>query len=121
MDKLVNKITSTFFLFFKGLLFFGEQFAAMVLLVKEHKNCSTDQRCPAIASFHCDKNASAFMNPHSKNAPSNKTQVITESINMEIWEVGTMNQLFLRGYYIEIKFSKKKKKIKQLVGKLRSL
>ena len=50
------------------------------------------------------------MNPHSKNAPSNKTQKITESINMEIWEVGTMNQLFLRGYYTEIKFSKKKNK-----------
>ena len=48
------------------------------------------------------------MNTHSKNAPSNKTQVITKSMNMEIWEVGTLNQLFIRGSYTEIKFSKKK-------------
>ena len=89
----------------------------MVLLVKEHKNCSTDQRCPAIVSFHCDKNASAFMNTHSKNAPSNKTQVIIKSMNMEIWEVGTLNQLFIRGSYTEIKFSKKKKVNKAVSGK----
>ena len=57
------------------------------------------------------------MNTHSKNAPSNKTQVITKSMNMEIWEVGTMNQLFIRGYYTEIKFSKKKNKNKAVSGK----
>ena len=38
---------------------------------------------------------------------------------MDIWVVGTLNQLFfIRGSYTEIKFSKKKKK---LVAKLSSL
>ena len=41
-------------------------------------------------------------------APSNKTQSFTESMNMSIWEVSTLNQLFKRDLYVEITFSKKK-------------
>ena len=37
---------------------------------------------------------------------------------MDIWVVGTLNQLFIRGSYTETKFFKK---IKELIGKLRSL
>ena len=36
---------------------------------------------------------------------------------MDIWEVGTLNQLFVRDSYTETTFSK----IKRLVAKLRSL
>ena len=42
-----------------------------------------------------------------ENAPSNKTPALTKSMNMGIWVVGTTNQLFIRGSYTEIKFSKK--------------
>ena len=28
-------------------------------------------------------------------------------MNMLIWEIGTLNQIFIRGSYTEIKFSKK--------------
>ena len=41
-----------------------------------------------------------------KKMASNKTPVLTKSTNMEIWVVGTSNQLFIRGTYIETKFSK---------------
>ena len=53
-----------------------------------------------------------------EKAPSNKTQALTKSMNVDIWVVGTLNLLFVRGFYTDTKFSKK---IKELVGKLRSL
>ena len=42
-----------------------------------------------------------------EKAPSNKTLVLTKSTNMGIWAVDTTNQLFIRGSWTEIKFSKK--------------
>ena len=36
---------------------------------------------------------------HREKAPSNKTPALTRSWNMDIWVVGTSNQLFLRGSY----------------------
>ena len=44
---------------------------------------------------------------HREEASSNKTQALTKSFNVDIWLVGTSNQLFIRGSYTEIKFSKK--------------
>ena len=44
---------------------------------------------------------------NKEKAPTGKTQVSTKSINMDIWVIGTLNQLFIRGSYTEIKFSKK--------------
>ena len=40
---------------------------------------------------------------HRENALTNKTQVLT---NMGIWVTITLNQLFTRGSYTELKFSK---------------
>ena len=37
----------------------------------------------------------------------NKTKTLTKSMNMNIWEIGTFNQLLIRGSYTPIKFSKK--------------
>ena len=37
-----------------------------------------------------------------------KTQALTKSLNVDIWEVGTSNQLIKKGSYTNIKFSKKK-------------
>ena len=48
---------------------------------------------------------------HRKNTYSNKTWVLTESMNMVIWVVCTLNQLFIRHCYTQIKFSKKKKQV----------
>ena len=43
---------------------------------------------------------------HRENTPSNKTQVLTKSIITYIPAIGTLNQLFLRGYYVQIKILK---------------
>ena len=34
---------------------------------------------------------------HREKAPSNETPAFTKSTNMDIWIVGTTNQLFIRG------------------------
>ena len=45
---------------------------------------------------------------HKENVPSNKTRALTKSMNMDIWVVGKLNQLFIRGLFTEINFSKNK-------------
>ena len=32
---------------------------------------------------------------HRENTPSNKTQALTKSMNMDIWKIGTLNKLQL--------------------------
>ena len=34
---------------------------------------------------------------HREKTPSNKTPPLRKSTNMEVWAVGTLNQLFIRG------------------------
>ena len=51
--------------------------------------------------------AKILKDTHRVKAPSNKTPEITKSINMNIWVVGTSNQLVIKGSYTETKFSKK--------------
>ena len=46
-------------------------------------------------------------NTHRKNTPSNKTQAVTKSMNMDLWVFGILNQLFITGSYNQTKFSKK--------------
>ena len=46
-----------------------------------------------------------FKHTYRGKAPSNKTQALTKSINMDILVVGTLNQLLRRSSYTEIKFS----------------
>ena len=43
-----------------------------------------------------------------KKPPSYETSVLTKSMDMDIWVVGTSNELFIKGSYIETKFSTKK-------------
>ena len=38
------------------------------------------------------------------SVPLNKTQVLTESIDMSIWVIGTSNQVFIRGSYTQNSF-----------------
>ena len=43
-----------------------------------------------------------------KKTPSNKTQVPTKSTHMDIWAIGTLNQLFIREVLIlELNLQKK--------------
>ena len=49
-----------------------------------------------------------FKDIHRKKAPSNKTPMILKGINVNIWVVGTSNQLFIRGCETETKFLKNK-------------
>ena len=41
-----------------------------------------------------------------ENTTSNKTKALTKRINKHIWEIGTLNQIFIRGSYTDIKFTK---------------
>ena len=43
-------------------------------------------------------------NTHRANIPSNKTEALTESMNMYIWAIGALNELFLRDSYTQTKF-----------------
>ena len=45
---------------------------------------------------------------HREKVPSNKTPALTESMNMDIWVVGTLNQLFIGSSQTETKFQKHK-------------
>ena len=48
-----------------------------------------------------------FKDTYREKAPANKTPVLTKSMNMDTWVVGTSNQLFIKGSYTETKSSKK--------------
>ena len=41
-----------------------------------------------------------------ENTTSNKTKALTKRINKHIWEIGALNQIFIRGSYTDIKFTK---------------
>ena len=45
---------------------------------------------------------------HRGNKPWDKTQTLTKIIDMAIWVICTVNQLFMKGSYIHINFSKTK-------------
>ena len=59
-----------------------------------------------IVSNACSK--ISFKDPQREKAPLNKTPVLSESMNMDIWVVGSSNQLFITGSYTETKLSKNK-------------
>ena len=44
---------------------------------------------------------------HREDTPSSKTEALSKSINVYIWAVGTLNQLFIRGSCTQIKFSER--------------
>ena len=62
-----------------------------------------------------------FKDTHREKAPSNEAQVLTKSMSMNFWVVGTLNLVFVRGSYNEIKFSKKKSSWKNSVLFVRSI
>ena len=46
-----------------------------------------------------------FKDTHREKTSLNKTPVLTKSMNMDIWIVGTIKQLFVRVSYTEITIS----------------
>ena len=67
-----------------------------------------------IKVFHLRTNNRCLKDIHRENIPSNKTEAIAESMNMYIWTIGKLNQLFITGCYTHIKFKKKMKKMKKM-------
>ena len=49
---------------------------------------------------------SKFKDTHRENTPSSKTEALMKSMNMYIWTIGILNQLFIRDFYTQIKFPK---------------
>ena len=43
-----------------------------------------------------------FKDTHKENTPSNKTEALRKSMNVYIWAIGTLNQLFIRGSCTQI-------------------
>ena len=43
---------------------------------------------------------------HGKNTSSNKIAALTKSMNIYIWAIATVNQLFVRGLKLKLTFSK---------------
>ena len=54
-----------------------------------------------------DFSGNCFKDTHRENTPSNKTQALTKSMNISIWVVSTLKQLFIKSSYALIKFSEK--------------
>ena len=75
--------------------------------MQEQQNCShkTWQIHPEIISN--GYSGISFKDVHREKAPSNKTPVLSRSLNMDIWVDGTSNQLFITGSYNETNFFKK--------------
>ena len=48
-----------------------------------------------------------FKDTQGGKAPSSQTPAIVKSTNMDIWVVGTLNQVFIRGIKTETEFSLK--------------
>ena len=47
------------------------------------------------------------MNGPKETTSSDNTLALAKNMNMYIWVSGNLNQLFIRGSYTQIKFSKK--------------
>ena len=75
-----------------------------------YRNQSIDLQSRSMDWFLYDRDLrhEKVKDTHKENAPSNKTPVLTKSVNIDIWVVGTSNQVFIRGFHIERKNQKSK-------------
>ena len=64
-----------------------------------------------VQKLHC-----ILKDTHGERTSSNKTEALMKSMNMYIWVSGIVNQVFIRGSYTPIRFSKKE----VVSGKIRS-
>ena len=45
--------------------------------------------------------SNSFKDTHRESTPSNKTETLTKNMNMYIWAIGILNQLFIRDSYTQ--------------------
>ena len=65
-----------------------------------NSKAALNKNCPLFLSRHMFVwFSSGFKDTHRENTSPNKTESLTKSMNMYIWEIGTLNQLFIRGSY----------------------
>ena len=48
-------------------------------------------------SYNASLRFTSLKDTHKEKAPSNQTPALTKSMHVDIWVVGTSNQLFIRG------------------------
>ena len=48
-------------------------------------------------------NTVTIKDTQKEKTPPKKTQALTKNMNIDIWIVGTLSQLFIRGSYIQVK------------------
>ena len=72
---------------------------------RDHRKLRVNSEC----CFHfCEQlNVECVKDTHREDTRSNKSQALMGGMNMDISEISTLNQLFIRGSYTQIKFSKK--------------
>ena len=66
--------------------------------VRTSKVCVSIDSCMELRKTQFSGKKSIVKDTHRKKAPINKAPALTESINKNIWAVGTSNQLFMRGF-----------------------
>ena len=81
-------------------------FLAVLVYMQEQQNCShkTWHIYTEIVCNSCSR--ISFKDTHREQAPSNKTPALSESMDMDIWVVGSSNQFFITGSYTKTKFQK---------------
>ena len=75
--------------------------------MQEQQNCSHKTWHIHIETVSNSCSRINFKDTNREKAPSYKTPALLESMNMDIWVVGTSNELFIAGSSTETKFSKK--------------
>ena len=64
-------------------------------------------RSGTLVKAKCERSSHQFFkDTHKENTPSSKTEMLSKSLNMYIWVVGTLNQLSARSSYTQINFFK---------------
>ena len=56
----------------------------------------------------CTDKKIGFQDTHGQNVLSNKTEALTKSMNMNIWAIGTLNQLIIEVLILKLNFQKNK-------------
>ena len=62
--------------------------------------CIKDILRACIYCIYVESSYLLLMDTHSVITTTKQTQALTKSRNMDIWVISTLNQLFVRGFYI---------------------
>ena len=105
MHKLVHDCTWIYASWCKG---YGLRSVTQASDVTPTSALTVDQdKIKSYLLFCKHKEVLQVKDTHRENTRWNETKALTKSMNIRIWEIGTLNQLFKRGSYTEIEFSEK--------------